>query len=116
MLNIPKWLRRFLDNKLGVIGFFVANLKRPQFETKKLASHYYDGTVGYYVTTGVASDLIQATKDAVRDMIEHLGHEYKLPADLAYALCSVAVDMRISEVVDTPNWVVSAYLPKGIFV
>ena len=23
MLNIPKWLRRFLDNKLGVIGFFL---------------------------------------------------------------------------------------------
>lgn len=32
------------------------------------------------------------------------------------ALCSVAVDLRISEVVDAPNWLVSAYLPKAIFV
>ena len=35
---------------------------------------------------------------------------------LAYMLCSAAVDLRISEVVDQPNWVVSAYLPKSIFV
>jgi acetamidase/formamidase len=31
-------------------------------------------------------------------------------------LCSVAVDLRISEVVDAPNWVVSAFLPKDLFV
>ncbi len=34
----------------------------------------------------------------------------------AYALCSVAADLRISEVVDMPNWVVSAFLPNDIFV
>ena len=28
---------------------------------------------------------------------------------------SVAVDLKISEVVDTPNWVVSAFLPLAIF-
>jgi acetamidase/formamidase len=30
-------------------------------------------------------------------------------------LCSVAVDLKISEVVDAPNWVVSACLPLSIF-
>jgi acetamidase/formamidase len=40
----------------------------------------------------------------------------RLEPSLARALCSVAVDLRISEVVDAPNWVVSAYLPKGIFI
>jgi formamidase len=56
-----------------------------------------------------------APKAAVRDMIDHLGREHKLAPELAYALCSVAADLRISEVVDVPNWVVSAYLPKAIF-
>ena len=41
--------------------------------------------------------------------------EHKLAPELAYALCSVAVDLRISEVVDAPNWLVSAYLPRTIF-
>ena len=33
----------------------------------------------------------------------------------AYALCSVAVDLKIAEVVDEPNWVVTALLPLSIF-
>ena len=33
----------------------------------------------------------------------------------AYAICSVAVDLRISNVVDVPNYVVSALLPEAIF-
>jgi len=71
---------------------------------------------GFYATTGVAPDLMDATKDAVRAMIDHLGKEYGLEPQLAYALCSVAVNLRISEVVDAPNWVVSAVLPRHIFV
>ena len=58
---------------------------------------------------------MQATRQSVERMIEHLGSAHGLtPAD-AYALCSVAVDLKISEVVDAPNWVVSAFLPKDIF-
>jgi formamidase len=33
----------------------------------------------------------------------------------AYVLCSVAVDLRVSNVVDLPNAVVSALLPEAIF-
>lgn len=33
----------------------------------------------------------------------------------AYCICSVAVDLRISDVVDVPNYVVSALLPEDIF-
>ncbi|MFB6149394.1 MAG: acetamidase, partial [Halobacteriales archaeon] len=32
-----------------------------------------------------------------------------------YILCSAIVDLKINEVVDAPNWVVSAYLPESIF-
>ena len=71
---------------------------------------------GFYATTGVAPDLLDATKDAIRAMIDHLGKQYGLEPSLAYALCSVAVNLRISEVVDMPNWVVSAVLPRHIFV
>ena len=33
----------------------------------------------------------------------------------AYCLCGAAVDLKISEIVDAPNWIVSAYLPLSIF-
>lgn len=71
---------------------------------------------GIYATTGVGPDLMEATKDAIRAMIDHLGREYGLEPTMAYALCSVAVNLKISEVVDMPNWVVSAHLPRHIFV
>lgn len=92
-----------------------AGLKRPEFELPSHATASFE-TKGYYVTTGIAPDLLQASKDAVRGMIERLGRAYQLEPSLAYMLCSVAVNLRISEVVDAPNWLVSAYLPRGIFV
>ena len=33
----------------------------------------------------------------------------------ALVLCSTAMDLKISEVVDAPNWIVSACMPLGIF-
>jgi len=69
----------------------------------------------YHVTTGVAPDLMEATKAATRAMIEHLGHTRGLDRQEAYALCSVACDLRIHEVVDQPNWVVGMFLPLGVF-
>ncbi|MET3682805.1 acetamidase/formamidase [Alkalibacillus flavidus] len=70
---------------------------------------------GYYVTTGHSDDLMTASKKAVEYMIEHLGETYGLSDQDAYALSSVAVDLKISEIVDVPNYLVSAYLPQKIF-
>ena len=67
-------------------------------------------------TTGHSPDLMGAAKTAVRHMIDHLHAEKGLSRADAYALCSVAVDLKISEVVDAPNWIVSASLPLDIFV
>lgn len=92
-----------------------AGLRRPQFTIPGPPTRHIDEK-GYHVTTGIAPDLMVATQDAVRDMIEYLGRQYKLDPAEAYALCSVACDLRISEVVDVPNWVVSFYLPRSIFV
>jgi acetamidase/formamidase len=69
---------------------------------------------GFYATMGVAPDLMAAARDAASAMIDHLGHEYGLDPIDAYVLCSVAVDLHIGELVDAPNWVVTAYLPKSI--
>ena len=73
-----------------------------------------EGT-GYHVSTGVAPDLMEATRGAVRATIEQLVDRHGLSREEAYALCSVAVDLRIHEVVDAPNWVVGAFLPDDIF-
>ena len=48
-------------------------------------------------------------------MIDHLHDHRGLTRGEAYILCSAAVDLKISEVVDAPNWTVTAYLPESIF-
>ncbi|HLI51974.1 MAG TPA: acetamidase/formamidase family protein [Thermomicrobiaceae bacterium] len=70
---------------------------------------------GYYVTTGFAPDLHEAARKATRFQVEHIQEEYGLSRDDAYMLASVAVDLSISEIVDAPNWLVSARLPLSIF-
>jgi acetamidase/formamidase len=69
----------------------------------------------YHVCTGVAPDLMDASRRATRAMIEYLGHRYGLERQEAYAVVSVACDLRIHELVDVPNWVVGAFLPEDIF-
>ncbi|HKD35011.1 MAG TPA: acetamidase/formamidase family protein [Gaiellaceae bacterium] len=69
----------------------------------------------YHVCTGVGPDLMEAAKDAVRATIRRLAEARGLGREEAYALCSVAVDLRIHELVDAPNWVVGAFLPEDIF-
>jgi acetamidase/formamidase len=69
----------------------------------------------YRVCTGVGPDLMEATKDAVRATIAHLEQRYGLDREEAYALASVACDLRIHEVVDAPNWVVGCFVPESIF-
>jgi acetamidase/formamidase len=69
----------------------------------------------YHVSTGVGPDLMEASRDAIRATIRRLEAERRLDREEAYALCSVAVDLRIHEVVDAPNWVVGAFLPDDLF-
>jgi amidase len=56
-----------------------------------------------------------AARDAVSGMIELLTRQQGIPAVDAYMLCSVCGDLRISEIVDMPNWVVSFYFPRVVF-
>jgi acetamidase/formamidase len=72
-------------------------------------------TSPYYATDGIGPDLMEAARSAVRHMIDHLVRTRSLTRIDAYMLCSVAVDLKLCEVVDAPNWVVAAFLPQSIF-
>ncbi|KAI0737177.1 Formamidase [Daedaleopsis nitida] len=86
-------------------------VKTPHFITR--SPHGTDEE--FYATTGVDSDIREATRSAVRHMIAFLGAEHGLSPVDAYMLCSVAGDLRMHEVVDMPNYVIGMMLPKSIF-
>lgn len=91
-----------------------ASLAFPRFRTSGPVTRHLDGA-GYDVTTGIGPDLMQGARDAVAGMVDLLSAREKMAAVEAYMLCSVAGDLRISCLVDAPNWVVSFYMPRGIF-
>jgi len=94
---------------------------------------YQDGEVSnpgrkslgrYYATTGMclrgdgqneSEDATLAARNALIAMIDYLVHERGFTRPQAYSICSVAVDLTISEMVDVPNVIVSAFLPLDIF-
>jgi acetamidase/formamidase len=89
-------------------------LAEPQLRTTRPPSSTAPGP--WFATTAHGPDLFAASQQAVRYMIDHLVRERGLSREEAYILCSVTVDLKISEIVDAPNWIVSAFLPEGVFV
>ncbi len=86
----------------------------PQYRTAGPLTPRVD-TAGFYGTTGVGPDLYRNAQDAIRAMIAHLTETYGLSGEDAYLLCSLVVDLKISEIVDAGEYVVSALLPEAIF-
>ena len=77
-------------------------------------TRHLDGA-GYEVTTGIGPDLMTG-----RPRERHAHDRPARPPSTArpvdaYMLCSVCGDLRISEIVDMPNWVVSFYFPRIVF-
>lgn len=91
-----------------------AGLSFPRFTTSGPVSRHLDEK-GYEVATGIGPDLFQASRDALSSMIDWLAAHRGMSAVDAYMLCSVCGDLRISEIVDQPNWVVSFYFPRVVF-
>lgn len=60
-------------------------------------------------------DVRLSARNALADMIAYLTTVRGLTREQSYIVCSVAVDLRISSIVNIPNSVVSAVLPLGIF-
>ncbi|PSJ65200.1 acetamidase/formamidase family protein [Kumtagia ephedrae] len=91
-----------------------ARLRFPRFTTPGPVTRHLDAK-GYEVTTGVGPDLMSGAKAAVSQMVDLLAGRYGLDPVEAYMLGSVCGDLRISEIVDMPNWVVSFYFPRVVF-
>ena len=68
-----------------------------------------------FATTGIGPDLMTAARDAASAMIAEIVQRTTLSEIDAYLLASVAGDLKISEVVDVPNWVVSLHLDAALF-
>jgi len=116
-----------------------AHVTQPQYEggrqLKRLAPRKFHATVGYplkkagvvppthaYLNgtkigplTNLSEDVTLAARDALLQMVDWLVRNKGLSAEQAYALASVAVDLRIANLVDTPNVAVSAILDLGVF-
>ena len=90
-----------------------ANLKMPRFTTPGPVTRHLDAK-GYEVTTGIGPDLMTGARDAVAGMIDLLSSRYGMAPVEAYMLVSTCGDLRISEIVDMPNWVVSFYFPRMV--
>jgi acetamidase/formamidase len=91
-----------------------ANLRTPRFTTPGPVTRHLDAK-GYEVTTGIGPDLMTAARDAVAAMIDFLSATRNMNPVDAYMLVSTCGDLRISEIVDMPNWVVSFYFPRCVF-
>lgn len=89
------------------------SVKELQFETTKPLARA--DSKGYHVTTAHGPDLMENAKNAARYMIDWLVETYDITHSQAYTLCSTAADLKISEIVDAPNFIVSAYMPLSIF-
>lgn len=63
----------------------------------------------------LSKDLSLAARNALLEMIDYIADTYGLTREQAYIVASVAVDLRIGQVVDAPNVGVTAVLPLDIF-
>ena len=91
------------------------SIPSPQYQTVPGSLSRRVDHGGWYGTTGVGPDLYVGAQEAVRAMIDYLVDEHHLSREDAYVLCSLVVDLRISEIVDAGQYIVSALLPLAVF-
>lgn len=78
-------------------------LPEPQYETSE-----------YYAVSAHAQTIDEAARRATEYMIEYLVEEHGMGRSDAYVLTSLSADLKISEVVDVPNVLVSMHIPKSV--
>jgi acetamidase/formamidase len=79
------------------------SIEEPQYETEE-----------FYGVTAFATTIDEAARKATRYMIDYLVEAHGLARSDAYALASLAGDLKISEVVDVPHMLVSMHMPKSV--
>ncbi len=75
----------------------------------------YLGSAKVAGLTNLSKDISLAARNALMEMIEYISTNYGYTKEQAYIIASVAVDLRIGQLVDTPNVGVTAILPLDIF-
>jgi len=65
--------------------------------------------------SNLSKDVSLAARNALLEMIDYMSETYGLTPEQAYIIASVAVDLRIGQLVDAPNVGVTAILPTDIF-
>jgi acetamidase/formamidase len=90
----------------GTVQIFVRKGKQIRWPRAETPTHF--------ITMGLHPDLNEAARMATREMIDFLVTEKGLTRDEAYTLCSLAVDLRVTQVVDETKGI-HAMLPKSIF-
>jgi acetamidase/formamidase len=70
----------------------------------------------YYAATGIGTTILEAAQKATGYMVEYICSRWGLEKEEAYVICSAALDLKICETVDLPNYLVAAHLPKEIFL
>ena len=63
----------------------------------------------------LSKDISLAARNALLEMIDLISQTYGLTREQAYVVASVAVDLRIGQLVDAPNVGITALLPLDIF-
>ena len=78
---------------------------------------YYKYLGGEKITNlaNLSESLTLAARHALLQMIDYIVDEHGLSREQAYILCSVAVDLRVGQVVDVPNYVITAVLNLDVF-
>jgi len=85
----------------------------PRFRTAGAFTPLVDGA-GHHGTMGIAPDLMEGARRAVRETITWLVEEHGLTREDAYVTCSLAGDLKLLEVVDGGMWNVGFTLPLSI--
>ena len=89
----------------GTVQIFVRKGKQIRWPRAETPTHY--------IAMGLNPDLNEAARIATREMIDFLVTEKKMSRDDAYMLCSMAVDLHVTQVVDDTKGV-HAMLPKSV--
>ena len=78
---------------------------------------YYKYLGGEKITdlANLSESLTLAARHALLQMIDYIVDEHGLSREQAYILCSVAADLRVGQVVDVPNYIVTAVLNLDVF-
>jgi acetamidase/formamidase len=90
----------------GTVQIFVRKGKQIRWPRAETPTHY--------IAMGLHPDLNEAARIATREMIDFLVTEKGMSRDDAYLLCSLAVDLHVTQLVDDTKGV-HAMLPKSVF-